>query len=126
MNDANHRLPDRPPSLDRRRADGIPALDVAQIERRAWPRRASDRALQHLASLVTCLEHMGDGVIVLDPYLRIVHLTDSARRLLETGKQYISVQHQHLILAAPDQARRLRQFAESVLSSDGFCSGGGN
>jgi signal transduction histidine kinase len=95
-----------------------------RAERRAQPRRASDCALQQAASLAECLEYVSDGVIVLDPRLRVVHMTHSARRLLETCKDYLKVQNQHLILAAADNARQLRQFAESVFSADEGCAGG--
>jgi hypothetical protein len=92
--------------------------------RRAQPGRAEYRALQQAASLAECLEYVSDGVIVLDPRLRVVHMTHSARRLLETCKDYLKVQNQHLILAAADNARQLRQFAESVFSADEGCAGG--
>ena len=67
-----------------------------------------------MAALVPCLEHVGDGLVVLDPCLRVVHMTDSARRLLQASKGQIAVQHGHFILAAPSPARHLRQFVESL------------
>lgn len=36
------------------------------------PRRAEDWVLQQIAALVPCLEHVGDGLLVLDPRLRVV------------------------------------------------------
>jgi len=114
--------PDRPLRPDRHPAQYRPGENS---ERRVQPRRVDDRALQQAASLAECLEYVSDGVIVLDPRLRVVHMTHSARRLLETCKDYLKVQNQYLILAAADNARHLRQFAESVFSADEGCAGGG-
>ena len=94
------------------------------IERRAQPRRNTDRVLRHMDTLVACLEHVGDGVILIDSHLRVVHMTGTAHRLLETCKDHISVQNNQLIFTTPDKALHLRQFAKRAFSSDDDCGGG--
>ena len=95
------------------------------IDRRAQPRRNTDRVLQHMDTLVACLEHVGDGVILIDSHLRVVHMTGTAHRLLETCKDHIRVQNNQLIFTDPDKALYLRQFAKRAFSSDDDCWGGG-
>jgi DNA-binding CsgD family transcriptional regulator len=102
----------------------VHGITFQNIERRAEPLRTEDRALQHMGSLLACLEHIGDGMILLNPHLRVVHMTGSASRLLKTCKDHISVQNHQLILADPGKARHLREFAKKAFSSDVDCVGG--
>ncbi len=102
----------------------VQGITFQNINRRAQPRRTEDRALQHMRSLLACLEHIGDGMILLDPHLRVDYMTGSASGLLKTCKDQISVQNGQLILSDPGKARHLREFAKKAFSSDVGCGGG--
>ncbi len=96
--------------------------------RREQPRRANDCVMHDaVASLTACLEHVGDGVILLDPDLRVIYKTGTARRLLETCKDNLRVLNSQLIFADTDQALHLQQFAKGVRTrSMATRCGGGN
>jgi hypothetical protein len=102
----------------------VHSITFQNIERRAQPRRTEDRALQHMGSLLACLEHIGDGMILLNLHLRVDYMTGSASRLLKTCKDQISIQNHQLILSDPGKARDLREFAKKAFSSDFGCGGG--
>ena len=102
----------------------VQGITFQNINRRAQPRRTEDRELQHMRSLLACLEHIGDGMILLDPHLRVDYMTGSASGLLKTCKDQISVQNGQLILSDPGKARHLREFAKKAFSSDVGCGGG--
>jgi hypothetical protein len=103
-----------------------PVEDGARVERRRQPRRAADRALLRLGAVVESLEYLADGVVLLDARLRVVHVTQAGRRLIETCRDRIAIRSQRLMLACPDTARHLREFAETEARRDGDCAGGGS
>jgi hypothetical protein len=82
-----------------------------------------DIALSRIGSVVQCLEYVADGVILLDAQLRIVHITQAGRRLLETCRDHLTIQNQQLVFTCPDAARYLRQLAGDLVRRR-LCGGG--
>jgi DNA-binding CsgD family transcriptional regulator len=108
--------PDSPPAKPAAILQTVTAEPaVVPVERRKRSRRATDRDLQRLGPAVACLEHIGEGVMLLDTSCQVVYLTDSAGRLLETCKEQLNVQNRQLIFHQKDYAGNFETCSEWLL-----------
>jgi DNA-binding CsgD family transcriptional regulator len=85
-----------------------------QCEPRRQARRAADRALQRLSGVLASLEYVRDGVMLLDGSCRVVYLTDSACRLLETCKGSIRLHDRRLLFEEKENTCNFAAFAQWV------------
>jgi DNA-binding CsgD family transcriptional regulator len=85
-----------------------------QCERRKQLRRASDRDLQRLGNVLASLEHVGDGVMLLDESCQVNYLTDSACRLLETCKGSIRLHDGRLLFKEKENTCNFAALAQWV------------
>jgi DNA-binding CsgD family transcriptional regulator len=90
------------------------SLRTHQCERRRQLRRAADHALQRMGDVLASLEHVGDGVLLLDGLCRVVYLTNSACRLLETCKGSIRLRDRRLLFEAKENTCDFAAFAQWV------------
>lgn len=115
MDSTDQWLPHWPLPTDQPSAYATPSPTADWVERRGHVRRASDLALQRTGLTCSALEHIGDGVLLLDRSCKVVDMTDSARDLLRTCEEQISVQSQHLIFHRKKDASQFDAYVKWML-----------
>ena len=116
MDPTDQWLPHWPLPTDQPPAHATPSPTADWVERRGQLRRVADLTLQRIGSTLSALEHVGDGVLLLDGSCMVVDMTDSAHDLLRTCEEQISVQNRRLIFHRKKDASQFEAYAKWTLS----------